>query len=75
MTLTQQRSAVGGTYRDQKDFGGVAGEVTGSQVIIDVNFGDGGLRMNGTIETANRIRGTLFVPLLGSRTFTFEMTR
>lgn len=75
MTLTQQGSVVGGTYRDQKDFGGVAGEVTGSQVMIDVNFGDGGLRMNGIIENASRIRGTMFVPLLGSRTFTFEMTR
>ena len=74
MNLTQRGTSVGGTYRDQKDFGGVAGEVAGSQVVLDVNFGDGGFRMNGSIESANRIRGTLFVPLLG-RTFTFEMTR
>jgi hypothetical protein len=75
MNLTQRGDGFGGTYRDQKDFGGVAGRITDSQVVIDVNFGDTGFRMNGTIETANRIRGTLFVPLLGGRTFTFEMTR
>jgi hypothetical protein len=75
MTLTQRGTGVGGTYRDQKDFGGVAGEVTGNEVVIDVNFGDGGLRMHGTIESADRIRGTMLVPLLGNRTFTFDMTR
>lgn len=75
MTLTQRGTAFGGTYRDQKDFGGVAGEVAGNQVVIDVNFGDGGLRLTGTIESADRIRGTMLVPLLGNRTFTFDMTR
>jgi hypothetical protein len=75
MNLTHQANSFGGTYRDQKDFGGVAGQVTDTQVVIDVNFGDGGFRMNGTIESANRIRGTLFVPLLGGRIFTFDMTR
>jgi hypothetical protein len=75
MTLTHRGGGFGGTYRDQKDFGGVAGQVTDDQVIIDVNFGDGGFRMHGTIESATRIRGTLFVPLLGGRTFTFEMSR
>jgi hypothetical protein len=75
MNLTQRGDSFGGTYRDQKDFGGVAGRITDSQVVIDVNFGDTGFRMNGTIESANRIRGTLFVPVLGGRTFTFEMTR
>jgi hypothetical protein len=75
MNITQRGHGFGGTYQDQKDFGGVAGQIADSQVVIDVNFGDGGLRMNGTIESANRIRGTIFVPLLGSRRFTFEMTR
>jgi hypothetical protein len=75
MNITQRGSGFGGTYRDQKDVGGVAGQVMDSQVVIDVNFGDGGFRMHGTIESHNRIRGTMFVPLLGSRTFTFEMTR
>jgi hypothetical protein len=75
MNLTQRGDGFGGTYRDQKDFGGVAGRITGNQVVIDVNFGDTGFRMNGTIESADRIRGTLFVPVLGGRTFTFEMTR
>jgi hypothetical protein len=75
MTLTDRGTGFGGTYRDQKDFGGVAGSVTGNQVVIDVNFGDGGFRMFGTIESTNRIRGTFVVGLLGGRRFTFEMTR
>ena len=73
--ITQRGDGFGGTYRDQKDFGGVAGRITDSQVVIDVNFGDGGFRMTGTIDSESRIRGTMFVPLLGGRTFTFEMTR
>jgi hypothetical protein len=75
MNLTQRGDSFGGTYRDQKDFGGVAGRITETQVVIDVNFGDTGFRMHGAIESAGRIRGTLFVPVLGGRTFTFEMTR
>jgi hypothetical protein len=75
MTITQRGSSIGGSYRDQKDVGGVSGEITGDRVVIDVNFGDGGFRMNGTVDPANRIRGTMFVPLLGGRTFTFDMTR
>jgi hypothetical protein len=75
MNITQRGNDLGGTYRDQHDFGGVAGQVMDCQVVIDVNFGDGGFRMNGTIESAHLIRGTMFVPLLGNRMFTFELTR
>jgi hypothetical protein len=39
-----------------------------------VNFGDTGIRYEGTIDTFDRISGTLWVPVLG-RTFTFEMVR
>jgi hypothetical protein len=72
--IRQRGNIVSGTYQDQKDFGGVAGDVTGDHVLLDVNFGDTGIRFEGTIESANRIRGTIRVPVLG-RTFTFEMTR
>lgn len=75
MHLTQRGTGFGGTYLDQKDFGGVAGRLMDGEVVIDVNFGDGGFRMFGTVVSPNRIRGTLIVPLLGGRIFSFEMTR
>jgi hypothetical protein len=72
--FVQRGDSVSGTYQDQHDFGGVAGVITGSHIVLDVNFGDTGIRFEGTIVDANRIRGTIRVPVLG-RTFTFEMTR
>jgi hypothetical protein len=75
MNLVQTGTHVSGSYQDQKDFGGAAGTVTGSHILIDVNFGDTGIRFEGTIESANRITGTIFVPLLSARYFPFEMTR
>jgi hypothetical protein len=72
--LSQRGDIVSGTYQDQKDFGGVAGRITGTHILIDVNFGDTGIRFEGTIESDRRIRGTIRVPVLG-RSFTFELTR
>ncbi|HUE86527.1 MAG TPA: fibronectin type III domain-containing protein [Vicinamibacterales bacterium] len=72
--LVQNGRLVSGTYQDQHDMGSGGGELTGNHIRLDVNFGDTGIRYEGTIETDNRIRGTLLVPRLG-RTFTFEMTR
>jgi hypothetical protein len=72
--LRHSDRGLGGTYQDQKDFGGVAGQLTGTHVLLDVNFGDTGIRFEGTLETEDRIRGTIRVPVLG-RTFTFVMTR
>jgi hypothetical protein len=72
--ITQRGLIVSGSYQDQKDFGGVAGQVTGDDILLDVNFGDTGIRFYGAMETADRIRGTIWVPVLG-RTFTFVMTR
>lgn len=72
--ITQRGLFVSGSYQDQKDFGGVAGEITGDAIVLDVNFGDTGIRFYGTIETAASIRGTIWVPVLG-RSFTFVMTR
>ena len=72
--LVQHGQLVSGSYQDQHDSGSASGPVFGNRVRLDVNFGDTGIRYEGIIETANRIRGTLFVAVLG-RTFTFEMTR
>jgi hypothetical protein len=72
--LTQRGRFVSGSYEDQHDQGSVDGEVSGSHVRLHVYFGDTGIIYQGTIETADRIRGTLYVPAVG-RTFTFEMTR
>lgn len=72
--LTQRGRFVSGSYEDQHDRGSVDGEVSGSHIRLHVYFGDTGIIYQGTIETANRIRGTLYVPAVG-RTFTFEMTR
>jgi hypothetical protein len=72
--LVQNGSMVYGAYQDQKDKGSGGGVLTGNHIRLDVNFGDTGIRYEGTIETENLIRGTLLVPRLG-RTFTFEMVR
>jgi hypothetical protein len=75
MTLTQTGTTVTGQYRDQLDLGSVSGVVTGTSVQFDVNFGDTGIRLTGTIPERNRITGEIFVPALGGRLFPFEMTR
>ena len=73
-TLTQNGNQIGGTYQDQHDFGFVAGTVNIGSVILDVNFGDTGIRYEGSIETANRIRGTVRGSVIGGP-YTFVMTR
>ena len=73
--LQQSGTALTGQYRDQKDTGSVSGTLSGSSLVLDVNFGDTGMRMTGTAETTRRITGDIFVPVLGNRTFSFVMTR
>lgn len=73
--LQQSGTSLSGQYRDQKDSGSVSGTVSGSSIVLDVNFGDTGMRMTGVVATINRITGTISVPVLGNRTFSFEMTR
>jgi hypothetical protein len=72
--LVQTGQMLFGPYKDQHDAGFGGGMVSGNRIRLDVNFGDTGIRYEGTIETENLIRGTLLVPRLG-RTFTFEMVR
>ena len=72
--LVRRGPLVDGDYHDQHDRGSATVHVKGNRIRLDVYLGDSGIRYEGTIETANRIQGTLYVPAVG-RTFTFEMTR
>ena len=63
-----------GDYHDQHDKGSATVHINGNRIRLDVYLGDTGIRYEGVIETAHRIRGTLYVPAVG-RTFSFEMTR
>ena len=72
--LTQSGSQIGGRYVDRNDQGFVSGVVNGTSVVLDVNFGDTGIRFEGTIQNANRIRGTIRGGVIGG-TYNFEMTR
>lgn len=58
-----------------REGGAVAGRVVGTDILLDVSFGDTGIHFEGTIEHDGLIRGTPFVPVLGGRRFMFEMTR
>jgi hypothetical protein len=75
MNLRHSGTAVTGEYRDRRDVGTVSGNVSGSTITLDVNFGDTGLRFTGTLPSRDRITGEILVPALGGRRFSFEMTR
>jgi hypothetical protein len=71
--LTQTGDRLSGRYTDQNDQGFVSGVVKIGSVILDVFFGDTGIRFEGSIETANRIRGTIRGSAIS--TYPFVMTR
>jgi hypothetical protein len=75
MMLSQTGTTVSGEYRDQLDQGSVSGTITGLSVVLDVNFGDTGIRLTGTIPERDRITGEIFVAVLAGRRFPFEMLR
>lgn len=72
--LTQNGNQMGGTYQDQHDFGFVSGVVNIGSVILDVYFGDTGIRFEGSIENGNRIRGIIRGSVIGGP-YPFVMTR
>ena len=72
--LTQNGNQVRGIYRDQHDVGFAGGPVNIGSVVIDVNFGDTGIRFEGSIETPNRIRGIIRGSVIGGP-YPFVMTR
>ena len=75
MDLRQAVTTVTGRYQDQRDHGSVNGTVSGSSFVLDVNFGDTGIRLTGTVQSPNRLTGETLVPVLGGRRFPFEMVR
>lgn len=75
MELRQTGTTVSGQYRDQKDAGSVSGTASGSSFLLDVTFGDTGIRFTGTVESRDRLTGEVLVPALGGRRFPFEMVR
>jgi predicted phage tail protein len=72
--LTQSGNTVGGSYQDQHDVGSASGTVDGTNVVINVWFGDTGTRFTGTIEAPNRIRGIIHGGPIGGA-YPFQMTR
>ena len=72
--LTQNGDRIGGTYRDQHDAGAAGGIINIGSVVIDVNFGDTGIRFEGSLETPNRIRGVIRGSVIGG-VYPFVMTR
>ena len=72
--LTQSGNQISGTYADQHDKGFVSGMVNIGSVILNVNFGDTGIRFEGSIENANRIRGIIRGGVIGGP-YPFVMTR
>jgi hypothetical protein len=75
MELRHTGATVTGQYRDQKDTGTASGTVAASTVVIDVTFGDTGIRFTGTITSRSRVSGEVLVPALGGQRFPFDMSR
>jgi hypothetical protein len=72
--LVQTGNRFSGRYRDRHDLGFVSGTVNGNHIVLDVTFGDTGIRFEGTVQSANRIRGTIRGSVIGG-VYVFEMTR
>jgi len=64
-----------GRYVDRHDIGSIGGSYTGgSKIVIDVNFGDTGIRFDGEFDGPDRIRGVIRGTVIGG-IYPFEMTR
>lgn len=64
-----------GRYVDRHDIGSIGGTYTGgSKIVIDVNFGDTGIRFDGEFDGPDRIRGVIRGTVIGG-VYPFEMTR
>ncbi|MCU0251477.1 MAG: hypothetical protein MUE61_14805 [Vicinamibacterales bacterium] len=68
-------TSLAGRYADRHDVGYVWGTYTGGPaIVVNVNFGDGGIRLDGTFDGPDRITGTMRVFSI-SGTFPFTMIR
>lgn len=75
MSLQQSGTTVTGHYQDRKDAGSVSGSEVGPAITLDVNFGDTGIRLTGSVASNDRVSGEILVPVLGGQRFPFEMVR
>lgn len=75
MDIYMRENRILGRYADRHDIGYIGGTYAGGgAVVIDVNFGDTGIRFTGTFAGADRIRGTIMGTVIGG-VYPFEMTR
>jgi hypothetical protein len=76
LTLIQTGSRLRGSYRDQHDSSvSVDGTLNGDFMSVNVNFGDAGLLIEGEVQSAQEVRGTMRTSALGNRPFAFTMRR
>ncbi len=76
LALTQTGTSLRGSYRDRLDTTSlVTGTMTGDVMTVVVDFGDGKLNLDGTVDGARQVRGTMHTSALGNTPFPFTMTR
>jgi hypothetical protein len=75
MDLWLNGTAIAGRYTDRHDIGSVGGSYSsGPTIVMNVNFGDGGIRLEGEFDGPDKIKGTMRVTYI-SGTFPFTMIR
>jgi hypothetical protein len=75
MDVSLRDTSLAGRYTDQHDTGYVWGTYTGGgAIVMNVNFGDGGLFFNGEFDGPDKIKGTLRATYV-SGVFPFTMVR
>jgi len=75
MDIWLNGTALSGRYTDRHDLGSVGGTYTGgAAVVINVNFGDGGIQLEGEFDGPDKIKGTMRVTHI-SGVFPFTMIR
>jgi hypothetical protein len=75
MDIWLNGAALSGRYTDRHDLGSVGGGYSGgAAVVITVDFGDGGIRLEGEFDGPDKIKGTMRVTHI-SGVFPFTMIR
>ena len=75
MDIWMNGTGIAGRYVDRHDVGYIGGTYAGGNtVVIDVNFGDTGIRFTGAFDGADRIRGNITGTVIGG-VYPFDMTR
>jgi len=75
MDMWVNGTSLAGRYTDRHDVGYVWGSYTGgAAIVMNVNFGDGGIRLEGGFDGPDKIKGTMRVTYI-SGVFPFTMIR